>query len=142
MRTLLVLVCGVVLSVGCTPDAGVDAGTTPDAGGGLDAGGAEDAGGGVDAAPGLPGVPVLLDVSLVEHGTFALSWRLPDSGCDQLVIMRNQDGGAFSMAQRLTGVATEIQDSPGHTDGTYCYTVSCELGGVTSDPSNERCGTQ
>ncbi|MBN8613665.1 MAG: hypothetical protein J0L92_23925 [Deltaproteobacteria bacterium] len=117
------------------PDASSEA---PDAAGG----GAPDTGPMDDAGTAMPGTPVLLSATLVVHGTHALSWRLPDSGCDEVVINRNRDGGPYTEATRLTGVATEAQSMAGHASGTYCYTVACVLGGVTSDASNEQCVSQ
>jgi hypothetical protein len=119
-----------------TPDA---ASATPDAAGG---GGDPDTGPRADTGPAMPGTPVLLSAMTVTHGNIALSWRLPDSGCDEVIINRNLDGGAFSEVGRLTGLATETVNFSGHGSGTFCYTMSCVLGGATGDPSNERCVTQ
>lgn len=122
-----------------------DAAASPDAASpALDAagGGDPDTGPRDDAGAAMPGTPVLLSAMIVTHGTNALAWTLPESGCDQVVINRNLGGGAFSEVARLTGVATEAEDFSGHGSGTFCYTVSCVLGGVTGDPSNERCVTQ
>ena len=91
---------------------------------------------------GPPGVPVLVDVSLVVHGTFKVSWQTPASGCSTITINRKKDAGTYAVAQMVTGAATQIMDQPGHTSGTYCYTVVCTLGGVDSAPSNEKCATQ
>lgn len=115
-------------------DAGVDAGVEVDAG--TDAGTA-------DAGPALPGVPVLTSVTVVTHGTMALTWQLPGSGCATIgVRMKVGTGGAWATVKTLTGVATSTQYSPGHANGTYCYQVTCTLQGTTSDPSNEKCATQ
>ena len=114
--------------------------------GGTGGSGAGGAGGGTGGAGGgtamTPGTPVLVSASLVTHGTMSLSWQLPTSGCDSVKISRNKDGGAFSVAKTLTGTATSTQDSPGHANGKYCFTVACVLGGVTSSESNEKCVTQ
>ena len=91
---------------------------------------------------GPPGVPVLVDVSLVVHGTFKVSWQTPASGCSTITINRKKDAGAYAVAQMVTGAATQVMDQPGHTAGTYCYTVVCTLGGADSAPSNEKCATQ
>ena len=91
---------------------------------------------------GPPGVPVLVDVSLVVHGTFMLSWQNPASGCSTLTVNRKKDAGAYAVAKMVTGTATQLMDQPGHTAGTYCYTVVCSLGGADSAPSNEKCATQ
>lgn len=114
-------------------DAGVDAG---DIDAGTDAGTQ-------DAGPALPGVPVLTSVTVVTHGTMALTWQLPGSGCATIgVRMKVGTGGAWATVKTLTGVATSTQYSPGHANGTYCYQVTCTLQGATSDPSNEKCATQ
>lgn len=108
----------------------------------LDTGSSDDTSNEEDVNVGPPGTPVLLSATLVMHGTMSLSWQTPDSGCDTVEINRKQDAGSYSVAQRLTGVATSAQDEPGHANGTYCYTVTCVLGGVSSPPSNEQCITQ
>lgn len=119
------------------PDAGA-----PDAARAIDAGPATapDAGGPLDA--GVPGSPVLRSVTLVEHGVMELTWENPASGCSNLTINRKRDAGAYEVAQTVAGVATSAIDMPGHASGTYCYTVACTLGSLTSTPSNERCVTQ
>jgi hypothetical protein len=48
----------------------------------------------------------------------------------------------YSVAQMLSGTTTSSQDMPGHTSGTYCYTITCKLNGLASAPSNEKCVTQ
>ncbi len=90
----------------------------------------------------MPGTPVLLSAKLVTHGTMSLAWQNPPSTCLTVEINRNKDAGAYSKAQTLTGQATSAQDMPGHTDGTYCYTITCNLNGLASPPSNEKCVTQ
>jgi hypothetical protein len=90
----------------------------------------------------MPGTPVLTTATLVTHGTMSLSWQVPTSGCDSIKISRNKDGGAYAVAKTLVGTATSTQDSPGHTNGKYCYTVACVLNNVTSSQSNEKCVTQ
>ena len=113
-------------------DSGVaqqDAATTADAG--------SDSGATV-----APGSPVLTAARLVTHGTMSLTWTLPASGCDTIVVNRKKDAGAYAVAQMLTGVAVSAMDMPGHATGTYCYTLVCTLGGMASEPSNERCVTQ
>lgn len=148
MRTLEGLAIVVALcAVGCGggTGGGDDAAVSPDAASATadaSGGGEPDTGPRDDAGAAMPGTPVLLSAMIVTHGTNALAWTLPESGCDQVVISRNLDGGAFSEVARLTGVATEAEDFSGHGSGTFCYTVSCVLGGVTGDPSNEQCVTQ
>lgn len=103
---------------------------------------ATDAASSADVGSVAPGIPVLVSARVVTHGTVALAWNLPDSGCDEIVINRNVGGGAYAAVQRLAGAATEAENSPGHGSGTFCYTVSCVMDGVTGDPSNEQCVTQ
>ena len=91
----------------------------------------------VDAGSSPPGTPVLLSASLVAHGTMALAWQNPASTCATVEINRKKDAGAYSVAQTLTGQATSAQDSPGHTSGTFCYTITCKLGGLASSPPNQ-----
>ena len=91
---------------------------------------------------GAPGVPVLVDVSVVVHGTFKVSWQTPASGCSTFTINRKKDAGMYAVAQMVTGAATQVMDQPGHAAGTYCYTVVCTLAGADSAPSNEKCATQ
>ena len=109
---------------------------------------AVDSGAVVDAAPSVDtgttgvGTPILVSASLVVHGTMALAWQNPASTCSSLMINRKKDAGTYAVAQTLTGQATSVQDMPGHTAGTYCYTVTCTLNGQASPPSNEKCVTQ
>jgi hypothetical protein len=100
--------------------------------------------GGPDAAGGAttPDAPVLMSAMMVTHGTNALAWSLPASGCDMVQIHRNLDGGTYAVVETLAGTTTEAENFSGHGSGTFCYTVSCVLGGATSEPSNERCITQ
>ena len=134
-----------VLAIGCTgddpPEHGHhDAASAGDAGH-VDAGVA-DASTAADAAPPMPGTPVLLSASVVMHGTMAVAWRNPDSTCATVQINRKMVPGEYAVSQTLTGQATAAQDSPGHANGTYCYTITCRLSGFSSDPSNEICVTQ
>lgn len=88
------------------------------------------------------GPPTMLSVVRVVHGTFRLSWTLPAGGCTTIAVNRNKDGAGYAPAQMVTGVATEVNDLPGHAVGTYCYTLNCITNGVASAPSNERCASQ
>ena len=90
----------------------------------------------------MPGTPVLVSATLVIHGTMSLVWQLPASTCTNVQINRKVDAGMYSVAQTLSGQTTSAQDMPGHAAGTYCYTITCELNGVASAASNERCVTQ
>lgn len=103
---------------------------------------ASDAGALVDAGdlPLMP--PLLLSAQVVVHGTIALAWSLPASGCTTITVNRKKDAEAYAPAQSVTGVATEVQDMPGHANGTYCYNLLCTLNGASSALSNERCATQ
>jgi hypothetical protein len=85
---------------------------------------------------------VLLSVTLVTHGTMSVAWKNPDSGCDVVQINRKSGDGAYAVVQTLTGQATSAKDEPGHSNGTYCYTVTCKLAELVSEPSNEICVTQ
>ncbi len=107
----------------------------------MDAG--RDAGAGaVDAGPAMPGVPVVTSVTVVTHGTMAITWQLPSSGCTTLSLKMKVGAGAYSTVRSLTGVATSTQYMPGHANGTYCYQLTCTLQGTESAASNERCATQ
>ena len=90
----------------------------------------------------MPGTPVLVSATLVTHGTMSLVWQNPASTCTTIEINRKVDTGMYSVAQMLSGTTTSAQDMPGHTSGTYCYTITCKLNGLASAPSNERCVTQ
>ncbi|MDP2276579.1 MAG: hypothetical protein Q8N23_19215 [Archangium sp.] len=136
-----------VLTAGCgasMPGNAADSGANVDDAGtaeGMDAG--RDAGAGaVDAGPVMPGAPVLTSVSVVTHGTMAINWQLPASGCSTLALRMKVGAGAYSTVRSLTGVATSTQYSPGHANGTYCYQLTCTLQGLESAASNERCATQ
>ena len=136
--SLCVVACGGGGGGGELPDAA----SASDAARGNDAAAAPDSATSDGGAAAMPGSPVLLSAMTVVHGTIALAWNLPASGCDEVVINRNQNGGSYSEVQRITGVATDAEASAGHASGTFCFTISCVLGGVTGDPSNERCITQ
>lgn len=127
---------------GGTGGASGGTGGTGGAGGGTGGSGAGGTGGAGGGTATSPGTPVLVTANLVTHGTMSLSWQLPTSGCDSVKVSRNKDGGSFTVAKTLTGTATSTQDSPGHANGKYCFTVACVLGGVTSSESNEKCVTQ
>lgn len=151
MKTVGILsLAAIALTFGCGSsepgpgtETGGDAGGRSDSGtGGRDAGTGGDAGSGGDGGTGAPGTPVLLAASLVTHGTMSLSWQNPTSTCVTVEINRKKDTGAYSVAQTLTGQATSAQDSPGHANGTYCYTITCKLNDLSSPPSNEKCVTQ
>ena len=118
--------------------SGVDGGThnqaTADAG--------SDAGTDVDGGVTTPGIPNLVSATLVSHGTVALVWQNPASTCATVEINRKKNTGSYSVAQTVSGQSTSAQDSPGHTSGTYCYTMTCKLNGFASTPSNEKCVTQ
>lgn len=120
---------------------GTDSGATVDTGPASVDAAASDAG--TDSASAVaPGSPVLTAATLVTHGTMSLTWTLPASGCDTIVVNRKKDAGVYAVAQTVTGVATSAMDMPGHATGMYCYTLVCTLGGMMSAPSNERCVTQ
>ncbi len=114
-----------------------DAGPAVERDAGTDAGA-----GAVDAGPAIPGAPVVTSVSVVTHGTMAINWQLPASGCSTLTLRMKVGTGAYSTVRSLTGVATSTQYSPGHASGTYCYQLTCTLQGLESAASNERCATQ
>jgi len=120
------------------PDAATSA--EPDATGG--GGGDPDTGPRDDAGASMVGTPVLVSAMIVTHGTNALAWTLPASGCDQIAINRNRNGGAYAEVSRVGGTATESEDFSGHGSGTFCYTVSCVVGVLAGSPSNEQCITQ
>lgn len=137
LRLLVLVLLGVVL--GCS-DAeehqhGLDAGNL-----GADAAALSDAAPGSDGA--TVAAPVLVSATLVVHGTMALTWQNPAATCATILINRRKDLGAYAVAQTLAGTTTSAEDMPGHDNGTYCYTLTCVLGGQPSAPSNERCVTQ
>ncbi len=137
IRLLVVALFGVAL--GCS-DAeehqhGLDAGNL-----GADAAVLPDASSSGDGA--TVAAPVLVSATLVVHGTMALTWQNPAATCATVLINRRKDLGAYAVAQTLAGTTTSAEDMPGHDNGTYCYTITCVLGGQASVPSNERCVTQ
>ncbi len=104
----------------------------------VDAGSAD--AGTTDAGPVLPGVPVLVSVSSNGH-EMAISWQLPASGCGAVGLWMKSTGG-YSKVTSLSGVTSSTTWSTGHGSGTFCFQVSCTLGGVESAASNEKCATQ
>ncbi len=138
IRLLVLALFG--LALGCS-DAeehhhGADAGNL-----GADAAILADGGGSSDGATTVA-APVLVSATLVVHGTMALTWQNPAATCTTVAINRRKDLGAYAVAQTLPGTTTSAEDMPGHDNGTYCYTLTCTLGGQASAPSNERCVTQ
>lgn len=132
---------------GATANGGTSSagGSSSSVAGGSSVGGASavgDSAGGKNSEPMVPDAPVLVEASLVTHGMISLAWENPASTCSVVEINRNTDGGDYSVAQTLTGLATSAEDMPGHTNGTYCYTITCTLDGLDSEPSNEKCVTQ
>ena len=85
---------------------------------------------------------MVTSVTVVTHGTMAITWQLPSSGCTTLSLQMKVGAGAYSTVRSLTGVATSTQYSPGHANGTYCYQLTCTLQATESAASNERCATQ
>jgi len=104
----------------------------------VDAGSAD--AGTTDAGPMLPGVPVLISVASVSHA-MAISWQLPSSNCAVVGLWMRSTGG-YSKVTSLSGVTTSTSYSAGHGSGTFCFQVTCTLGGVESAASNEKCATQ
>ena len=139
--------CGAPLT-GKESDSGIDSGLDSgldfdDAGSSVGTDGGSDAGTSlVDAGSVTPGVPVLTSVTVVTHGTMAVSWQLPASGCTTLALRMRVGAGAYSTVRSLTGAATSTQYSPGHASGTYCFELTCTLQGLESGVSNERCASQ
>lgn len=94
-----------------------------------------------DAGMALPGVPVLVSVISAGHA-MDITWQLPSSGCSTVALRMKPPSGAYSTVRSVAGTTTTTQYSPGHSSGTYCYQVTCTLGGRESAPSNERCASQ
>ncbi|UQA58382.1 hypothetical protein [Polyangium aurulentum] len=90
-------------------------------------------------APPTPTAPVLVD--LIPMGD-ALHVMWTASGCDKILLFRNEDGGAFSLVYTLGGSTTEQHDDGAYSPSTvYCYRAQCKAGGVASADSNELCGS-
>lgn len=93
-----------------------------------------------DAGPLLPGVPVLISVASTGHG-LAINWQLPSSGCGAVGLWLKTTG-AYSKVTSLSGTTSSTTWSTAHgASGTFCFQVTCTLGGVESAVSNEKCTT-
>lgn len=95
--------------------------------------------GGPEAAS-KPMTPEIVDV-MPMSGALHVSWKLNDTGLDNVLVWRNKDAGAYAIAYTLPGTATSQHDMDAMAPGTYCYKVQTKRGGVTSDESAEKCGT-
>jgi len=135
---------------GCSPlpepisssDAGADAGTGN--GATVDAGPTGSSDGGADA--GIPdagiALPVVTLAAVVTHGSIRVQWTNPTPACDTLALMRSKDGAAAVVASQPASTATEVVDAPGHSSGTFCYSLTCSRGGAAQGSSNQKCATQ
>lgn len=91
-----------------------------------------------DALP-VPAPPVL--VSLIPMGD-ALHVVWTAQGCDKVLLFRNENGGEFSLQYTVGGTVTEQHDDGAYSPSkVYCYRLQCKAGGITSEDSNELCGS-
>ena len=92
----------------------------------------------VDGPP-LPSPPL---ITAVDPAGDALHVTWTASGCDKILIHRNEDGGAFALAHTLGGSETSLHDDSADSSAiVYCYRARCKVGVVTSADSNEVCGS-
>jgi hypothetical protein len=86
-----------------------------------------------------PQAPVIQSVT--PMGGLHVVWTNASSNCDKIELLRNKDGGEFTIAYTLSGAATSQHDSQISAPGTYCYKARCVIGTQTSPESAEKCGT-
>ena len=101
------------------------------------AGGAEHTGG---TGGGALEPPMIESVEPLEGGLHVM-WMNKTKDCDKIVLLRNKDGGAFTVAYTLNGAADSQHDGQATAPGTYCYKGRCVKGSDTSPDSEEKCGT-
>lgn len=90
-------------------------------------------------APPLPPPPVL-DQLIPMGDALHVTWTA--TGCDKILLFRNENGGAFSLVYTLGGSTIEQHDDGAYSSATvYCYRAQCKAGGVASVDSNELCGS-
>lgn len=90
-------------------------------------------------APPPPNPPVL--EQLIPMGD-ALHVVWTATGCDKILLFRNENGGAFSLVYTLGGSTVEQHDDGAYSSSTtYCYRAQCKAAGVSSVDSNELCGS-
>ena len=74
-------------------------------------------------------------------GALHVEWKLKDTGLTSVELWRKKDAGAYAKAYTLPGSATSQHDGAATGAAMYCYRVATIRGGITSDQSNEMCGT-
>lgn len=85
-----------------------------------------------------PQMPVIQSVT--PMGGLHVVWTNASSNCDKIELLRNKDGGEFTVAYTLTGAATSQHDAQVSAPGTFCYKARCVIGNQTSQESAEKCG--
>lgn len=91
-----------------------------------------------DAPPAPP--PPVMQPLIPMGDALHVTWTA--SGCDKVLLFRNEDGGAFALVYTVGGSTTEQHDDGAYSPSkVYCYHAQCKSGGVTSEDSNEVCGS-
>lgn len=103
-------------------------------------GGGDHASGGSGASDGMLEPPMIESVEPLEGGLHVM-WMNMTKDCDKVVLLRNKDGGTFSIAYTLAGAADSQHDAQATAPGTYCYKGRCLKGSNASADSEEKCGT-
>jgi hypothetical protein len=90
-------------------------------------------------APPPPNPPVLEQV-IPMGDALHVTWSA--SGCDKVLLFRNEAGGPFALVYTLGGSTKEQHDDGAYSPTTvYCYHAQCKVAGVPSADSNEVCGS-
>ena len=138
-RYALIATCLFACS-GATTDVKSDAGGLPANDGGATDDAATDDASVAEAGPAKPATPTI--TGIMAMGGMHLTWTLNDTGLSSVELWRKQDQGAYAKAYTLAGTAVTKLDSQASTaSSTYCYQVLTVRNGVSSDLSNEECGS-
>lgn len=88
--------------------------------------------------PAAPTITKIMPMTALVHVT----WTLNGTGLTNVELWRKDGAGAYAKVYTLAGTATTQADKQAsNTKLVYCYQVKTVKDGVSSDASNEKCGT-
>lgn len=91
-----------------------------------------------DALPAPP--PPVLEPLIPMGDALHVTWKA--TGCDKILLFRNEGGGEFALVYTLGGSTSEQHDDGAYSASVvYCYRAQCKSGGIASVDSNEVCGS-
>lgn len=89
----------------------------------------------------MPATPTVVSVAKMG-GALHVTWKLNNTGLTGVELWRKKDAGTYSKVVSVPGTATSYHDTSANAAGaTYCFQVKAIKGDMTSDASNEMCGT-